>query len=109
MSTGLNCEIIQASATEWFYVLEDGGAPKDAWDWREHACAYGPFPTMEAAIDHLDENHANPGGWWERPLRGDGTDAPLGETYERLFAEARKARTHHSHSRSASLWRPRAW
>jgi hypothetical protein len=37
-------------------------APKNSWDWREHARAYGPFPSQDAAVKHLQSNHANPGG-----------------------------------------------
>jgi hypothetical protein len=62
MSTGLNCEFNEVEPGRWFYVLEDWDAPKMAWDWREYATAYGPFPSYEAADDHLRRNHANPGG-----------------------------------------------
>ena len=62
MSTGLNCLFQEVSPLRWFYLLEHSHAPKNAWDWREHSTAYGPFPTFEAADKHLDENHANPGG-----------------------------------------------
>lgn len=106
MSTGLNCEIIQATATEWFYVLEDDDAPKNAWDWREYARAYGPFSTKDLATDHLDRHHANPGGWWERPLKGDGTDRPLGEVYTKLFEEARSTQQADWNRRA---WRPRGF
>jgi hypothetical protein len=63
MSTGLECIFVEEKPGRWFYVLEDGSAPKDAWDWMDYATAYGPFKTMEAAHDHLDRHHANPGGY----------------------------------------------
>lgn len=62
MSTNSECLFIQIKPDQWFYVLEDYNAPKNAWDWREHATAYGPFPTEAAADEHLCDNHANPGG-----------------------------------------------
>jgi hypothetical protein len=106
MSTGLNCNIVQASQTEWFYVLEERGAPKNAWDWRDFAHAYGPFASQDAAVEHLGNNHGNPGGWWVQPLAGDGTDKPLDEVYTKLFEAAREsAKT----ERSRSTWRPRMY
>ena len=44
MSTGLECDLIEVEPQQWYYVL-DQGSPRDAWDWREYANAYGPFPT----------------------------------------------------------------
>lgn len=67
MSTGLECAIVEVRPGEWYYVLERGDAPKLAFSWMEHADAYGPFPTLDAAEAHLSDNHANPGGWWEQP------------------------------------------
>ena len=62
MSTGLECEFIRTPENTWYYALQDWDCPAEAWDWRERATAYGPFVTQEAAIEHLDRNHANPGG-----------------------------------------------
>lgn len=62
MSTNSNCLILQVKPDQWFYVLEDRNAPKNAWDWREYATGYGPFPTEEAAEQHLRDFHPNPGG-----------------------------------------------
>lgn len=62
MSTNLNCEIIEPFPGTWYYVLEDGFAPKNAWDWREYATATGPFPTEEAAREYLCTHESNPGG-----------------------------------------------
>lgn len=62
MSTGLNCLFREHAPSKWYYIIEDWNAPKMAWDWRAFATAYGPFKTREAADDHLDRNHANPGG-----------------------------------------------
>lgn len=63
MSTGLNREILQVTPDKWYYIIEDYNAPKNSWDWREYAGAYGPFPTEMAAREHLDRFQANPGGY----------------------------------------------
>lgn len=63
MSTGLECEFIKPDGyDQWFYILQDWDCPVGAWDWREYATAYGPFPSYERAHEHLRLNHANPGG-----------------------------------------------
>jgi hypothetical protein len=62
MSTGLECSFVEVKPGEWWYLLESGFAPKNAWDWREFADAYGPFKTEDEASEHLRKNHANPGG-----------------------------------------------
>jgi hypothetical protein len=53
---------MQWNEGEWYYVLEDYNAPKNAWDWREYAACYGPYPSKEDAYERLHNNHANPGG-----------------------------------------------
>lgn len=63
MSTNCDCEFVQWSEGEWYYILEDYNAPKNSWDWREFATCYGPFKTEEEAHQHLRDNHANPGGY----------------------------------------------
>ena len=63
MSTGLECTFIEVKPGRWYYLLEDWDTPKCAFDWRESATAYGPFDSEDEAVDHLDDNHANPGGW----------------------------------------------
>ncbi|MGW5657206.1 hypothetical protein [Streptomyces humi] len=62
MSTGLECELTEVEPGRWYYVLEDSDAPRNAWDWREYATAYGPFTSEQQAEEHLEKNHANPGG-----------------------------------------------
>lgn len=62
MSTGCECEFIEVAPGRWYYVLEDLHAPKNAWDWRDNASAWGPFPDLEKADQHLRDHHANPGG-----------------------------------------------
>jgi hypothetical protein len=63
MSSGLECDFYEPVEGRWFYVLQDYDCPVGAWDWREYATAYGPFPTQDAAMQHLDRYHANPGGF----------------------------------------------
>lgn len=83
MSTGLECEFIEVPGKGHYYVLEDSSAPKDAWNWREYATAYGPFPSTDAAETHLRKYHANPGGSSER-----GVIDPEKEVYKELLAHA---------------------
>lgn len=73
MSTNSECEFFIFNA-QHFYVLEHYNAPKNAWDWRDHATCYGPFPTREKAKEDLDRNHANPGGWNENNTDQRGSD-----------------------------------
>jgi hypothetical protein len=98
MSTNSNCEFIQVKTDKWFYVLEDYNAPKNAWDWREYAVAYGPFGTEDKAHDHLDNNHANPGGWNVKSLPEGVSELDISkdEILTRLIAEARSPVRHQS-------------
>lgn len=61
MSTNSECMFIEIKPAQWWYVLENTDAPKNAWDWREYATATGPFGTEEIARTHLHRYHANPG------------------------------------------------
>lgn len=90
MSTNSNCEIIQVKPAEWYYILEHTFAPKNAWDWREHASAYGPFPDEEKALEHLIRNHANPGGYCTTELPPGVLEMDLSndELARKLIAEA---------------------
>lgn len=85
MSTGLNCEIVEVKPGEWYYLLEDGSAPKQTWDWREFATGYGPFATDEIAHAHLRAYHANPGGHMRLPYE---EGRQLSETVQELVAAA---------------------
>jgi hypothetical protein len=87
MSTNSECAFIERKPGEWFYILEDYHAPKNAWDWREYATAYGPFPTEEAAQQHLFDNHANPGGASITPYQDGYVEDDVAK---RLFDEAPK-------------------
>ncbi|MCV9963896.1 hypothetical protein OIU34_18630 [Pararhizobium sp. BT-229] len=62
MSSGKECMIFENQPAEWYYALESDFSDGDEWDWREDASAYGPFPSYEAACDHLSAHHSNPGG-----------------------------------------------
>ena len=87
MSTGCECSIFEHKPGQWFYLLEHTHAPKNSWDWREHASCWGPFASEDQATDHLDRNHANPGGYsvdnW------DASHAP-DELEAKMVAEARR-------------------
>jgi hypothetical protein len=86
VSTGCECEHIEVEPGVWYYILEDYMAPKNAWDWREFATAWGPFSSEEAAGEHRRANHANPGGYSTAPyVEGFVPDAVLAG----LIAEAR--------------------
>lgn len=63
MSTGFECQFIEAQRGKWFCILQNWDCPVGAWDWREYANAYGPYPSENAAVEALFENEANPGGW----------------------------------------------
>lgn len=89
MSTGLNCTIEEVKPGVWYYVLEDGGAPKNAWDWREYADAYGPFASDDQAIDHLHRNHANPGGYNVNRF-AERNGRPLSDVLQNLIKKARR-------------------
>ncbi len=87
MSTGFECYFRETAPGEWFYVLQDADCPVGAWDWREHATAYGPFASEELAEAHMDDYQANPGGWWtDHYVEGYKPD----EVEAKLFASARK-------------------
>jgi len=86
MSTNSECVFVEPVRGKWYYVLEDFHAPKNAWDWREYARTYGPFSSKETARNHLQNNHANPGGYSEITHENFKTD----EVYKRLFNEARR-------------------
>lgn len=94
MSTNSNCDIVEESPGRWFYILEDYDAPKNAWDWREYASAYGPFQSDEAAEKHLYDNHANPGGTSTSPLPSglDKLDLSKDDVLRRLIESAQNPR-----------------
>lgn len=85
MSTNSECSFIEPKPGEWFYILEHYHAPKNSWDWREHATAYGPFTSNDEAEQHLSENHANPGGWSVT----DNAHFRMDPIYESLIRDAR--------------------
>lgn len=84
MSTGCECRFYEVEPSVWYYVLEDYNAPKNAWDWREFACAYGPFNSKDEAYEHLRDHHANPGGSCTTPHEHYKSD----EVMEKLIADA---------------------
>jgi hypothetical protein len=58
MSTGADCRFIEVEPGKWIYELQQW--PYGEWPEYEKA---GPFDSYHKAVDHLDANHANPGGW----------------------------------------------
>ncbi len=96
MSTNSNCEIIEIKTGKWYYILEDYNAPKNAWDWRDYATAYGPFRDEAAALEHLDQNHANPGGYSTSrlPMGTPELDLSKDATLARLIESADSAQGH---------------
>lgn len=82
MSTGCECEFFVFNGKH-YYALERYNAPKNSWDWTDYADVYGPFDSLETAIRHLSDNHANPGGWSEHP-----DDTKDSENYQKLVAKA---------------------
>lgn len=85
MSTNSACEFIEVEPGKWYYALEHRHAPKDAWNWLEHASAYGPFDTEDDATKHLRDNHANPGGYSSMPFH---PAIELSDEWKRLIEEA---------------------
>ena len=90
MSTNLNCEYVEYRPGEWYYILEWGSAPKDAWDWREFADASGPFGTRDAAAQHLHNYNANPGGANIYPYTEEWEAFRNNEVVQKLIREATK-------------------
>jgi len=86
MSTGLECEFFEYRPNEWYYSLQDYSCPVGAWDWREYSTTYGPFSTEEKALKHLDDNHANPGGFSSLAF----VNEEISKQFEQQVKEARK-------------------
>ncbi|HDZ51421.1 MAG TPA: hypothetical protein ENH63_06460 [Sulfitobacter litoralis] len=64
MSSGLECDIVGLTDGRWFYILENPGASKNAFDWRaDDPSVGGPFGSEEAAMKGLMRKHQNPGGY----------------------------------------------
>lgn len=65
MSTGADCCFYEQEPQTWFYRLQ-------RWPYgeTEDYDTFGPFLTFDAAKNHLDRNHANPGGYSVRALPG---------------------------------------
>jgi hypothetical protein len=56
VSTGLDCQFIEYEPGKWKYKLESSF-------YREQYETYGPFMSFTQAEKHLEDNHANPGGY----------------------------------------------
>jgi len=64
MSTGLECYFSEEKPGVWFYELEIGDHNRvgDIYGSGEFN-RFGPFDSFPRAETHLQENHANPGGY----------------------------------------------
>lgn len=91
MSQNRELEFIEPEPGVWYYVLEDYSAPKNSWDWREHAQAYGPFESYEKANEHqYDYSRISTPGHTvtgQEHYKGN-------ETFTRLIAEATLDQAH---------------
>lgn len=87
MSTGYSCTFVRTKGDEWFYAIEDGWGPKNAFDWRDFAVSFGPFKTEDEAINHMQANHANPGSWY---TNDNAENKDLDATWDKLIAQARQ-------------------
>jgi hypothetical protein len=87
MSTGCNCLFFESKDNKWYYVLEHYNAPKNSWDWTEHADVVGPFNSEDAADKHLHANNANPGGSCSANYR---EGSPENKKHDELIARATK-------------------
>lgn len=54
------CGFFQAVDGNWYMDL----ANREYAEYEE-ATTYGPFPSLDVAIQYLDDNFSNPGGWME--------------------------------------------
>jgi hypothetical protein len=63
MSTGADCQFQEVTPGRWSYQLQE-------WPYGDNPdyTTYGPFRSFRAAHEHLNENHANPGGYMAHPL-----------------------------------------
>ena len=60
MSTGAGCHFIEKKPCEWYYKLQC-----HPYGETEESDEFGPFSTLEIGLNHLHDNHANPGGFHE--------------------------------------------
>jgi hypothetical protein len=58
--------VIEPEPGRWFYLLQMHDDEYFEWG-NGDANAYGPFDSQAKAIEHLNDNHANPGGYWVTP------------------------------------------
>lgn len=66
MSLQRECAFIEPEPNKWYYLIDNSNIAHQ-WDWRENAECFGPFPSEEAANNHLSRTQANPGGSWTTP------------------------------------------
>ncbi len=59
MSTGAECSFDEVTPGVWQYTLQ-----RPPYGDMDGSDTFGPFDTYKLAHEHLNENHANPGGSW---------------------------------------------
>jgi len=84
MSTGADLRFVEKTPDEWYYEYQCY-----PYGCNEEYDVYGPFPSLEKAEDHCDDNRANAGG--SQIIRHSGKD-------HKLSGEPRSPR------RRRSLW-----
>lgn len=88
MSVQRECMIIEFAPGRWYAVIENCGAPNNAWDWREHASCFGPAASENAAWDLID-HLPNPGGGYVVRY-DDAFDQERDEVLENLIENAQR-------------------
>lgn len=71
MSTGADLRYIEKEKGEWYYAYQ-------CWPYGENDeyDVVGPFPSLEKAEDHCDENYPNAGGSWTIHYEGETNRLP---------------------------------
>jgi hypothetical protein len=82
MSTGAECNFIEKTPGRWYYKLQ-----QYPYGYTEEYDEFGPFPTFAIANQHLDENHANPGGYSVQALPGCPHDLRRPNPYSSQYPE----------------------
>lgn len=80
MSTGAECFFEETKPAEWHYKLQRW--PYGEWPEFDD---FGPFKTFGEAQRHLDDHHANPGGYSVNALPGCKHDLLIAREHDKLY------------------------